>query len=209
MVLKIGILEDEPLFASLLSKSIHGEERMVEFVASKPNEFLSLFRLKTIDCAVLDVHLGEGPSGFEVAQKIRQEHPAIGIVFLTSFEDPRLFTKTVPELPAGSKYLVKQEIEDLREIEKFIDEAVDEPHAPLSGIDSKLSELADQQIEVLRLLAWGMTNSEIASEMFISEKTVESNISKIAKALGLKRLPGGNSRVALARLYYRSAGLKK
>lgn len=209
MVLRIGILEDEPLFASLLSKSIHGEDRMVEFVASKPSEFLSLFRLKTIDCAVLDVHLGEGPSGFEVAEKIRQEHPTIGIVFLTSFEDPRLFTRSVPELPMGSKYIVKQKIEDLKVIEKFIDEAVDEPHAPLSGIDSKLSELSDQQIEVLRLVANGMTNSEIASELFISEKTVESNISKIAKALGVKKLHGGNSRVALAKLYYRSAGLKR
>jgi DNA-binding NarL/FixJ family response regulator len=162
MALKIGILEDEPLFASLLSNSLHGDRRTVEFVASRPSEFLSLFRLKSIDCAVLDVHLGDGPSGFEVAQKLRQESPTIGIVFLTSFEDPRLFTKSVPELPVGSKYLVKQGIENLTEIEKFVDEAVDAPHAPLSGIDSTLSELADQQIEVLRLLARGMTNAEIA-----------------------------------------------
>lgn len=209
MALKIGILEDETLFASLLSNSLHGERRTVEFVASKPSEFLSMFRLKSIDCAVLDVHLGDGPSGFEVAQKLRQESPTIGIVFLTSFEDPRLFTKSAPELPVGSKYLVKQEIENLTEIEKYVDEAVDAPHAPLSGIDSTLSELADQQIEVLRLLARGMTNAEIAAQMFVSEKTVESNISKIAKALGLKKLHGGNSRVALAKLYYRSAGLKK
>jgi DNA-binding NarL/FixJ family response regulator len=209
MALKIGILEDEPLFASLLSNSLHGDRRTVEFVASRPSEFLSLFRLKSIDCAVLDVHLGDGPSGFEVAQKLRQESPTIGIVFLTSFEDPRLFTKSVPELPVGSKYLVKQGIENLTEIEKFVDEAVDAPHAPLSGIDSTLSELADQQIEVLRLLARGMTNAEIAAQMFVSEKTVESNISKIAKALGLRKLHGGNSRVALAKLYYRSAGLKK
>jgi DNA-binding NarL/FixJ family response regulator len=209
MTIRIGVLEDEPLFASLFSKSIHGEQRTVEFVASKASEFLSLFRLKAIDCAVLDVHLGEGPSGFEVAQKIRKECPNIGIVFLTSFEDPRLFTKSVPELPVGSRYIVKQKIMDFQEIEKFIDEAVDVPNAPLSGIDTELSELTDHQIEVLRLLAKGMTNSEIASEMFVSEKTVESNISKITKALGLKKLPGGNSRVSLAKLYYRSAGVQK
>ena len=209
MLVKVGILEDEPLFASLLSKSIHGGERTVEFVASKPSEFLSLSRLKTIDCAVLDVRLGEGPSGFEVAHKIRLENPTVGIVFLTSFEDPRLFTKSVPDLPIGSRYLVKQEIDDFREIEKYIDDAVSSPDAPLSGIDSKLSELSDDQIEVLRLLARGMTNSEIAIEMFVSEKTVESNISKTVKTLGIKRFHGGNARVALARLYYRSAGLKR
>jgi DNA-binding NarL/FixJ family response regulator len=209
MVLRVGVLEDEPLFASLLSSAIHSERRKVEFVASKPSEFLSLFKIKTIDCAVLDLNLGEGPSGVDVAKKIRQAQPSIGIVFLTSFEDPRLFSNSIPELPVGAKYLVKHETEDLREIEKYIDQAVDAPHAPLSGIDSTLSALSGSQIEVLKLVAKGLTNSEIASAMFISEKTVESNISKMAKVLGLKRDLGGNSRVALAKLFYRAAGLQE
>jgi DNA-binding NarL/FixJ family response regulator len=79
----------------------------------------------------------------------------------------------------------------------------------LSGIDSTLSALSGSQIEVLKLVAKGLTNSEIASAMFISEKTVESNISKMAKVLGLKRDLGGNSRVALAKLFYRAAGLQE
>jgi len=209
MSISLGILEDETLTSSLLAKGLSGGEIRVEFSATKPSEFMALSRIKPINAALLDLHLGEGPSGVDVATKLREENPKIGIVFLTSFEDPRIFSKSLPPLPEGAKYIVKHKIHDLSQIHQKVVDSVADPSAPLMGIDSDLSVLTDQQLEILRLLASGKTNSEISADLFLSEKTIESNISKMCKTLGLKKGIRKNSRVGLAKLYFEAAGVHK
>jgi DNA-binding NarL/FixJ family response regulator len=60
-------------------------------------------------------------------------------------------------------------------------------------------ELSDTQIETLRLVAQGLSNLEIAKQRFVTEKSVELTISRVAKKLGISRDQASNQRVQLVK----------
>ena len=62
------------------------------------------------DAAVIDLDLGSGPNGIDLAIGLRRAVPSIGIVLLTGFVDPRLLDPKIANLPSGSRYLIKQNI---------------------------------------------------------------------------------------------------
>ena len=70
-----------------------------------------------------------------------------------------------------------------------------------------MEKLSDGQVETLRLIAEGYSNSEIAKMRFVSEKTVESTITKIVRELGLQTISGRNPRMQMARAYFRARGV--
>lgn len=153
----------------------------------------------------MDLHLGSGPTGFDVALELRRQNPTVGIVFLTSFQDPRLLNPKLGDLPEGSVYLVKGEIKEIA----VLDGAVASAIAKLERLPSPgmVQLLSDTQIETLRLVAKGLSNGEIAKQRFITEKSVEITISRIAKALGNTNEPTKNQRLHIAKVYFRSRGI--
>jgi DNA-binding NarL/FixJ family response regulator len=173
-------------------------------VADSALEAMDVARAKQLDCAVLDLDLGPGPTGIDLAFGMRRLNPTLGIVILTSFSDPRLLTSSVKQPPPGSTYVVKQSLTDIR----FLGEAV---HGAVvmageqDGVSGRV-DLTDAQVETLRLLAYGLSNSEIARVRVVTEKSVEQAISRAAKRLGIDTQSGINQRVALAREYFRMTG---
>ena len=156
-----------------------------------------------IQCAVLDLDLGLGPNGIDLAHALRRRDPDIGIVILTSFTDPRLLATSLRELPEGSAYVVKQSLEDmdilLSAIEGVTCGQVGTAPAPRVA-------LSDAQIETLRLLACGLSNAEIARVRVVTEKSVEQAIKRVAVALSIDTSSRVNQRVALARAYFSLTG---
>ena len=151
---------------------------------------------------VFDLDLGPGPTGIDVANGVRRLVPDLGVVMLTSYEDPRLLSASLAEIPAGAAYIVKQSLEDLG----FLVEAI---VGSLNGRDASTAprvDLTDSQVETLRLLACGLTNAEIARVRVVEVKSVEQAISRTAKRLSIEGEGGVNQRVALARAYYRLVG---
>jgi len=157
-----------------------------------------------IDVAVLDLDLGRGPTGIDLAFGLRRLNPGIGIVLLTSFSDPRLLTASTRQLPPGGTYLVKQSLTDIRMLSTAVRGAADwtggEPAA------SVRIDLTDGQVETLRLLAYGLTNVEIARARSVSVKSVEKMLRNLAESFGLERESGSNLRIALAREYFHLSG---
>lgn len=201
------VVEDDDLtrisLSAALSSSGLGEVQSVKTSSAA----IDLAKNKLPNVALIDVHLGRGPSGVDVAHNLRKIDPRIGIVFLTSFEDPRLMAESRP-LPDGSQYLLKKNVQDISDILTAIDMSLEGKNrrAPVNK-KFKASNLSDVQLETLRLIAQGMSNSEIARRRSVSEKSVEAIISRLILAFDIKKDVSANQRVHLARNYFESLGI--
>jgi DNA-binding NarL/FixJ family response regulator len=194
------IVEDEVLARTTLATALeYGGFQVVGSVASAPaaievaKEFLP-------EVALLDLDLGLGPTGIDVAIALRKLNPRIGIVFLTTFVDPRFSKAENLTLPKGSRYLSKQDIGGISKVASTILQAKFHP-LTREPTPSRPSELNEHQIAVLKLLAAGLSNLEIGKQLGVSEKAVEHLITRIAKTLGIARDKSQNLRVQLMRKY--------
>ena len=158
------------------------------------------------EVALLDLHLGAGPTGIDVAQAFRRKNPKIGIVFLTSYDDPRLLHPSLPQMPAGSQYLTKRSVTDLNVLLHAINDSISTKRSATQKTLPAFGNLSDVQIETLRLVAQGLSNAEIAKRRFVTAKSVEVTISRVAKALGIAPDSAQNQRVHIARIYFRALG---
>lgn len=194
------IVEDEILARTTLATAlVHGGFQVVGSVSSAPAA-LEVAKEFLPEVALLDLDLGLGPTGIDVAVALRKLIPRIGIVFLTTFLDPRFSKADNLTLPRGSRYLSKQDTGGISKVASTILQA---KFHPLTGdaMASKASELNEHQIAVLKLLAAGLSNLEIAKKLGVSEKAVEHLITRIAKTLGIARDKSQNLRVQLVRKY--------
>lgn len=178
----------------------------VEVVADcdNPRDALTLFREYAPQVCLIDLDLGKGPTGVDVASAMRRLQPALGVVLLTSYEDPRLLSPGLRELPEGTRYVVKQAMSDLEILIAAIESAAQHPRSEIASAAG--TDLTDTQVEMLRLVAIGLSNAEIARVRVVEEKTVEQAVRRTAKRLGVEAGSHVNQRVALARAYYRLIG---
>ena len=206
---RVLVVEDDDFTRTMLAGALaHAGMTVVGAVPGARTAMDALLG-SDVDCAVLDLDLGPGPTGIDLAHGLRQRRPEIGIVILTSFSDPRLLSGSLKELPTGSAFVVKQSLADLALLVEAIDAAI--AHAGTGVPSNAAHDLTDAQIETLRLLAGGLTNAEIARVRVVTEKSVEQAIARTAKRLGIDVTPSSsqpnlNQRVALARAYYRLTG---
>ncbi len=198
------LVEDDDFTRVTVEAALRHEGFDVLAAVSGAEDAMAFAKEHPLEAAVLDLDLGVGPTGIDVAAGLRRINPKIGIVILTSFSDPRLLTSSVKQPPVGSTYVVKQALTDMRFLSAAVQGAVvmaGTPGSPASDLD-----LTDSQIETLRLLAYGLSNAEIARVRVVTEKSVEQAISRAAKRLGVDPQDGVNQRVALAREFFRLTG---
>jgi DNA-binding NarL/FixJ family response regulator len=161
------------------------------------------------EVAVLDLDLGIGPTGIDVAIALRSRNPNIGIVFLTTYKDPRLIESNLPNLPDGAIYLNKLEMNSTVAIAGQISLAVLKPLArrtfPWSRT-SPLSALSTLQIEIMKEIAQGLSTTEIARSRGVSEQAIDKSISRISKHLGIPKSADTNQRVQIVRAYFENKG---
>jgi two-component system nitrate/nitrite response regulator NarL len=206
------IVEDDDFTRLMIANSLVSQS--VEVLASCSGAVEALEQINTLkpNLIVLDLHLGIGPTGLDIATEVRRSSPKMGILFLTSYEDPRVLDPNLPELPFGSVYLNKRKVSEINVLMDAIKTAVDHKSWRSSGpgvakSTNSISSLSNSQLETLRLMAQGMSNSEIAKRRFVTEKSVETSISRLAKSMGLKSDPSINQRVHLAKVYFRALGI--
>mgnify|MGYP001010222435 CR=1 FL=1 len=204
MSLRCLVVDDDDFTRVTLQAALRSEGFEVAAAVGTAEEAIRFIRSNAVDVATLDLDLGPGPTGIDLAFGIRRLRPSVGIVLLTSFSDPRLLASSARELPTGATYVVKQSLTDIG----FLSEAIRGAAVPdPSDIeDTAAVPLSDAQIETLRLLAYGLSNDQIAQARFVSRKSIEQTIRRIADALGVDTETGSNLRVALAREYFRLTG---
>jgi two-component system, NarL family, response regulator DevR len=146
--------------------------------------------------ALLDVRLPDG-SGIEVCREIRSALPEIACVMLTSYADDEALVAAV--MAGASGYVLKQVgsnslLDDLRKVasgESLLDPALTEQvlERLAKGADSDplLASLTPQERRILDLVAEGQTNRQIASNLYLAEKTVKNYVSNLLTKLGMER----------------------
>ena len=161
-------------------------------------EALAEARRHRPDLVVMDVRLPDG-SGIEACREIRSEMPSTRVVMLTSYPDEEAVLSAI--VAGASGYLLKQvrardlvaALEAVGRGESLLDPAVTEKvlervrRIATSAYTDELAQLTAQEQKILLLVAEGKTNKEIASEVFLSDKTVKNYVSSILSKLNLQR----------------------
>ncbi len=163
------------------------------------------------DLVIMDVRLPDG-SGIEACREIRAEFPTTRIIILTSYPDEEAVFASI--VAGASGYLLKQirgrdlvaALESVGRGESLLDPAVtekvlDRVRRIASGTyTDELAQLTRQEQKILLLIAEGKTNKQIASDIFLSDKTVKNYVSSILAKLNLQRRSQAAAFVARHRL---------
>lgn len=145
---------------------------------------------------LMDIRLPDR-SGISACQEIRQRWPQIQVIMLTSYTDEELVLEAVDAGAAG--YLLKQlnaeelirALQAVAQGDVLLDPSITQKvlqRVRRAEQQSKLlpfRELSDREYQILKLIAIGKTNAEIAHDLFLSEKTVGNHVSTILSKLGV------------------------
>jgi DNA-binding NarL/FixJ family response regulator len=205
---KAIVIDDDPFVRSTLSAGL--AHYGIQVVQSFDNGSSAISAISNIDpdVAIVDLDLGTGPSGIDICHSLRTHKPNLGLILLTSYQDPRIFDPAGPALPKGCRFISKSELNDFKLLVESVLAARAKPLAHLKHGFSAVSTLTSIQLEVLKSLANGLSSSEIAAQRGVSVKAVESSIAKIQAAVGLGKSKSFNQRVQLTRAYFMLSGKK-
>ena len=215
---RVLVVVDDAFEMSTLAAALRLHEIDVIVEAKSESVGLNLLRRLQPDVILLDMSV-VGISSIKIAVKVRKENQNIGIVILNSCSDLRLLGDSNDEVPAGTKILIKKSIVDFTVLCMAINESkvsAIEKHKVVwingntslqeQGVMALMAHLTNTQAEVLRLVADGMTNAQIGRTRYVSEKSVEQIISRVAQELHVQPDANMNMRVQLVGEYYRWLG---
>jgi DNA-binding NarL/FixJ family response regulator len=149
-----------------------------------------------VDVAVLDARLPDG-SGIEVCRAVRAVDPGVRALILTSYDDDEALFAAI--MAGASGYVLKEigghdlvgAVRQVAAGNSLIDPSLTARvlervrNGPVTV--PELSELTEQELKLLGLIAEGLTNRQIGERMFLAEKTVKNYVSSILSKLGLER----------------------
>lgn len=200
-VRSVVVVEDDAFLRALLANVLEEAGFEVQTAANAADARRAV-RLIDPDAMVIDINLGEGPDGYDLASAVRKTSREIAIVFLTAQPDPRFAGKSESAIVKGSVYLNKNLLTDTRSLLDAVDAALLERNTERYRHDQRrdrpLANLSNTQIQVLKLIAAGKTNQQIAQERRRSLAATESAISRTLEALGIPKDAELNARVAAA-----------
>lgn len=161
--------------------------------AKNGKEVIPLLQNNTVDVAVLDINMPK-MDGIELTNYIRKEHPEIKILILTMYKDVK-FIKRVLELGAHGYILKNKSKEELIEAIKsvhyngeYIGDEV--KNALISSLRSKHVhgeiKFTRRELEVLKLIANGLSSPDISNKLNIAESTVNTHRKNLIRKTGVK-----------------------
>jgi DNA-binding NarL/FixJ family response regulator len=183
--IRILVVDDHPVLREGIAALINGQTDMkLVAEASNGEEAVAQYRLHRPDVTLMDLQMPT-MSGIETIIVIRDESPDARIIVLTTYRGD---VQVMRALKAGARgYVLKGHVH------KSLLDTIRAVHAGEKRISPEIAaELADhageeeltaREIAVLRLVAFGNTNKEIAAQLHISDETVKSHVTNILEKL--------------------------
>jgi DNA-binding NarL/FixJ family response regulator len=204
------VVEDEPFVRGLVAEKLRGNGFKVE-VASTAAEARKIAANTDIDIVVMDIDLGPGPSGLDLGIALHKMHPELALVFLTHVPEPRIYGVDVKSVPKNAAYLLKERLSDPNVLNDAIEAALRDRVGPEFRDDLKpshpLMNVSKTQLDVLRMIAKGLSNQQIAEERGTTLRAVENLVNRAIAAAGIDAKSKTSARVIAVREFIRIAGL--
>jgi len=213
---RVVIADDSVLLREGLARVLADGGFDVVAQAANADELMQAVRRFTPDVAIVDVRMPptHTDEGARAAVEIRETQPEVSVLVLSQVIEAAHAMRLFSERPEGFGYLLKDrvlEIDDFLEAVRRVGRggtAIDpEVIAQLVGRrrnGDPLGELTPRELEVLELMAQGLSNRGICEKLVVSPKTVETHVNSIFLKLGLMPAPDEHRRVLAVLAYLRS-----
>lgn len=196
-MIRVIVCDDQEIVCQGLSTILNNDPQIqVVATANNGREVIELVEIHKPDLVMMDLKMPD-VNGIQATQKIRSRFPRIKVLVLTTYDDDEWLFDAIRAGAAG--YLLKdtpsealiQAIKGTLQGETYLDPNVAgkvlhnvalQKQTPASGFHVQLSE---RETDVLQLMARGLTNADIARELFLSEGTVRNYTSVIFTKLGV------------------------
>lgn len=181
--MKILVAEDQSMLRDALCQLL-GFQDTVEAVLQAENgsQAIALMEKEAVDVAILDIEMPE-KSGLDVLEWVREQGLSVKVIIVTTFKRPGYFERAV-KAEVDAYVLKERSIADLmRTIETVL--AVRKEYSPelMDILVNQRSPLTPQEAALLRLVADGLSNKEIASRLYLSDGTVRNYMTTILSKL--------------------------
>jgi DNA-binding NarL/FixJ family response regulator len=215
MPIRVAVAEDNLLVREGLERllGLHDDLEVVASCADYDG-LLSAVETAEPDVVVTDIRMppDHTDEGIRAAQRLRDDHPAVGVVILSQFSDP---SYALALLDGGSErraYLLKDRVDDVEQLVgavravagggSVVDPKVVEALVSARATEeSPLDELTPREMDVLRAMAEGKNNAAIAAALVITERSVEKYVHTILAKLKIAWEPSVHRRVKAVLLY--------
>ena len=201
--IKLFIVDDHPIFiegiAGLLKET---PDFKIIGTASNGQDFLDKIKQVQPDIVLMDINMPV-MDGIEATKKLRAEYPEIKVIALTMFNDIRIIKEM---LEIGAKgYVLKNISQDdlikaihtVCEGKPYLDSSVqekvisnfsstEEDDMEDKDSDSMVQNITSREMEILQLIALGLTSQDISEKLFISKNTVETHRKNLLAKLNVK-----------------------
>jgi len=215
---RVMIASDDTFELTTLSAALrlHG----VNVVGEASNKLTAENTFRSLQPEVLIIDLTfANTDAVEIIKSFRKTNPKLGIILMTACPDLRLLGVSEKALPKGVQIVLKRSVADLAVLNFAITQSLESSsinssaqwvraHASLheNAFQTVLSDFTDIQMATLRLVAQGLSNSEIAKVRFVSEKSVEQIVARIAQHLKVTPDRSRNLRVVITGEYFKWIG---
>ena len=196
MKIRVLIADDHPLFRAAMCQALGDTVGPNILQASTLNETLSqLDANPDIDLVFLDVKM-PGNDGLIGLSEVRARYPDVLVVMVTAFEEANLIRKALSLGACGfipksaSIECIAEAVERVLDGEQWLPESAknltnDDTDTETDDFSVKLAMLTPHQLKVLRMVADGLLNKQIAYELDISESTVKQHVSAVLRKLNV------------------------
>mgnify|MGYP006054096559 FL=1 len=192
------VVEDEVATRTLLAHALDG----MGFDATQTQDrarALELAARDQPDIIVLDLNLGQGPTGIDLIDPLLEAAPYCAILILTTFRSPQLAGAT-SQLPAAVSFLCKRDLTSIEILTTAVEAAMEQERLP-STHPAQTIVISQSQSEVSRMMADGMSNAAIRVQRGCSIRAVERVVSRLFTSLGIESDDLSNMRARAIRMY--------
>ena len=213
--MRVALAEDGALFREGLQMLLKAAGHEIVATASGGDELVALLRSHPADVAILDIRMPPEPDGGLVtAERLRAAHPGMGLLFLSHYAESHYLLRILEIGTDSIGYRLKEKVGSVEVLTDTLSRIADgeiviEPMLAKRLVERRrgekknlVSTLSEREVDVLKLMAEGRSNSGIAGQLFVTPKAVEKHIANIFGKLGLHSDAAEQHRRVLAVLTY-------
>jgi serine/threonine-protein kinase len=213
--LRVVIAEDTVLLREGLRRVLTDAGLDVAGTAADADQLLKLVQALSPDVVLTDIRMPptQTTEGLQAALEIRRRWPGMAVIVVSQHVETEHLFELLADDPRGIGYVLKERVADIAQFtaaigrvaagESVIDPQVVSRLVARPRRDSPLETLTDRELAVLAQMAEGRSNQAIASQLYMSPKTVETHVGNMFAKLGLLPAAEDHRRVLAVLTYLR------